>query len=278
MRGTSPPDPFLLRAFGASDSFAGISYKTTAGLTIRSPAINSALKTLVLVVMGQSLHCNTLPSLYVPTNSSAIDNANIYDGALYSIGGPLLGCTFVPTGTLTPGNLSAMLADKLVPTFDRVILMPIGIGSTTVADWATGDLVNRSQVAMARLASRGIVPGMTGVTFAAIFSLGAQDHVIGTSQAAWTASFNTLKANMLATGFNGRIFVTQESFDGTGTSSAVRAAQAAAVDNITVFAAGDFDTLISATYRQPNGHFTDVGGAAAATLIYNAMQASGAPF
>lgn len=275
----SPSDPFILRAFGASDNFAGISYKTTAGLTVRSPVINPSLKTLVLIITGQSLTCNTVPTYYAPTNTSVIDNANIYDGALYSIGGPLLGNTFVPTlSPLAFGNLSARLADKLVPTFDRIILMPIAIGSTAVADWATGDLANRFQVAMARLASRGIVPGMAGVTFATVFSLGAQDQANGTSQAAWTASFNIFKANILATGFNGRIFVTQESWNATSTYAPVRAAQAAAVDNITVFSAGDMDTLIDATNRQANAHFTDVGADNASTLIFNAMHASGAPF
>lgn len=280
--GLATPDPYLLRAFGASDNFSGISYKVTSGLTLRSGVINPALKTLVLFTAGQSIWATTNPTLYTPSNSSVVDQFNIFDGALYSIGGPLLGTTWTP-GSSTFGNLSARVADTLVTNakFDRVILVPIAIGSTTVADWATGDLSSRVQVAMLRLAARGITPGMTGVTFALIYGQGEQDNLNGTSQAAWTASFATLKANILATGFNGRIFVPQETYINSTTSSAVRAAQASVVDNSVVYSGGDFDTLTGSTNRQNGGtdaHMTDAGAASVSTLMINAMHASGIPY
>jgi hypothetical protein len=285
--GAPPPDPFLLTAFGASDNFAGEGYKTTTGLTIRSPVINPAIKTLVLIVAGQSIWANTNPTAFVPTNASVVDNFNIYDGAIYSIAGPLLGTTLdrIDSGVGAPGfgNMSSRVADTLVTNgnFNRVILVPIAIGSTSVADWATGQLSNRFQVAMLRLASRGIVPGLTGVTFACIYGQGEQDNVIGTSQSAWEASFATLKSNILATGFNGRIFVPVETFDGGVTSAAVAAAQAAVVDNVAVFSGGNFDTLTATADRQSSGagpHMTDAGAEAAAALTITAMNASGAPF
>jgi hypothetical protein len=83
------------------------------------------------------------------------------------------------------GNLSARVADTLVTNarFDRVILVPIAIGSTKVADWATGDLSSRFQVTMLRLASRGITPATTEATFGGIFGDGEDDNLAGTSQA-----------------------------------------------------------------------------------------------
>lgn len=276
----SLPDPFLL--YDTQFTSVTYGYRTTAGLTQRSPTINPALKTLVLITSGQSVWANTNPSLYTPSNASVVDQFNIYDGAVYSIGGPLLGTTWTPAAT-TLGNLSARVADLLVTNgkFDRVIIVPIAVGSTLVADWAAGVHSNRISVAMLRLASRGITAGMTGVTFALIFGDGENDNIGGTSQAAWTASFATLKSNIVATGFSGRIFVPQETYQSGGTSTAVRAAQAAVVDNVTVFSGGDFDTLTGSTNRQSGGtdaHMTDAGAGSAATLMYNAMHASGVPF
>jgi len=277
--GVSPPDPFIV-----FDTLLGAAYgyKTTSGLTARSPAINPALKTLILITAGQSIWASTNPTLYVPTNSSVVDQFSIYDGGTYNINAPLLGTTWVQ-GAGVFGNLSARVADTLVTNakFDRVIIVPIAIGSTTVADWATGVHFNRISVAMLRLASRGITPGMTGVTFAMIWGDGEQDNLNGTSQASWTASFATLKANILATGFNGRIFVPQETYINSATSAAVRAAQAAVVDGSTVFSGGDFDTLTGSTNRQVSGtdaHMTDAGAASASALMITAMHASGAPF
>jgi hypothetical protein len=70
-------------------------HRQTAGLTVRSPTINPSLKNLVLPVDGQSLSANVNPTLHTTsTNSSVIDQLNLYDGQRYSIGGPLLGAIF----------------------------------------------------------------------------------------------------------------------------------------------------------------------------------------
>lgn len=281
--GVSPPDPFSLVIFGLSDNFNSITYKVTAGLTIRSPAINPALKTLVLITAGQSNWANVNPTLYTPTNSSVVDQFNIFDGATYSIGGPLLGSTY-NTGIagLGPGNPSARVADTLVTNakFDRVIIVSTAIGSTTMDMWANGDLSNRIAIAMRRLSSRGITPATTGVTFAMIYGQGEAEGALSTTQLSWTNNFNSFKATAVAAGFSGRIFVPQETFDGASSYAPVRAAQAAVVDNVTVFSGGDLDTLTGGTNRvgvSPT-HFTDAGAASAAAILITAMHASGAPY
>jgi hypothetical protein len=275
-----PPDPYELRAFGASDNFAGISWKDTNGLSRRSPAINPALKTLVLITSGQSLWANVCPTLYKPVNAGVIDQMNIYDGALYSIGGPLLGSSYV--AALGPGNITARLADLLVANgkFNRVIVVSTAIGSTTASMWgdATGDLYPRLQVAMARLASRGTVPGMPGVTFACIWGLGETDNHIGTSQAAFTASGKSFLLKLQSTGFTGRIFIPRESWILGAASNAIRAAQASLLNGTTVFPGGNFDSLNAASRQGDNTHWNDVGAAAAALLAYDAMHATGSPF
>lgn len=275
----SATDPYALRAFGASDNFSGLSWKDTNGLTLRSPAINPSIRTLIFITAGQSNWANITPTLYTPTNAGVVDQLNIYDGAIRNIAGPLLGSSY--NAALGPGNLSARVADLLVTNgkFDRVIIASSAIGSTTASMWgdATGDLHNRTRVAMLRLASRGIVPGMTGVTFACIFGIGEQDNVNGTTQAAFAASAGGFASALFATGFNGRIFIPQESYIGA-TSSGVRAAQVSLWNGSTIFSGGDLDTLTGANRQADNTHFSDAGAAAAATLVYNAMHASGAPF
>jgi len=85
-------------------------------------------------------------------------------------------------------------------------------------------------------------------------------------------------SNAQAAGFSGRVFVNQESWIRGSTSLSVTAAQAAVVNNRTVFAGANVDSL-NATYRNSdNTHFNDAGAAQAASLMYTAMRASGSPF
>ena len=279
--GLSAPDPYVL------DDLIAPGHNATGGLTPRSLVINPAFRTLVLVTSGQSLLCNTNPTLFTPANNTVIDNFNIYDGVAYPISGALLGATnSIPVGLLGPGNLSARVADLLIASgiWNRVILVPIGVGGTFIVDWSAGHLSTpgvggRFGVAMRRLAARGIAPATTGVTFANLFGLGETDSANGTSSAAWQASFATLMANNVSAGFSGKTFVNLETLTAGATNSTIRAAQAAVVNGTTIFQGGDLDTLTGGTNRQVDGtHLTDSGAASAATLIYNAMHASGAPY
>lgn len=62
------------------------------------------------------------------------------------------------------------------------------------------------------------------------------------------------------------------------TSATIQAAQAAVVDNVVTFQSGNIDTLTTGNRQTDGTHLNDAGAAGAATLIYNAMRASGAPF
>lgn len=280
--GVSPPDPYqLIDSNSGSPAYAStLTYRQTLGLTARSPVINTGIKNAVFLVAGQSLSANVTPTLYTPTNTASIDQLNLYDGQLYSIGGPLLGSTYntslVPP--LGPGNIAARIADTLITNgkFNRVIIVPTSIGSTLASQWGDvgGIYANRLPVAMKRLAALGITPGMTGVTFFCLFDLGEQDLGNGTSQSAMTASLNSFISTLQATGFNGRIFIPLES-GASQTSNAVRSAEAAVVNGTTVFSGGDFDSV---TGRSDGVHWSDVGAAAVTTVFINATAASGAPF
>lgn len=260
-----------------------LTYRVASGRTARSATINPAIKTLVLLVAGQSLLTNVSPTIYTATNASVIDNLNVYDGQLYDPSGPLLGCAYANYAggfpSLGPGNVMLRVADTLVANakFDRVIIVPLSIGNTNISSWGDsgGIHANRTVVAMGRLAARGITPGMTGVTFADVMADGHRDFADGTSQAAWTASYNSYQTTLRATGFNGRSFVPSESASGQ-TSNAIRSAQSAVRNGTTVFDGGDIDSSTIAT--SDGTHPSDAGAATMATIIYNAMVASGAPY
>ena len=188
MRGASIPDPFLL-----PDSFGlyGSARAPLSGQTIRSPIIDPTKKTLILIGAGQSNATSVSPTLYTPTNSSVVDNFNIFDGAIYNVAGPLLGCSWNPNAAtngsgLGPGNVLVRIADTLVTNgkFDRVIICSIATGSTMMADWGTAagaglPMFTRGPVLMARLASKGITPSTPGATFAEIMMIGGKRRRCG---------------------------------------------------------------------------------------------------
>jgi hypothetical protein len=271
----SAPDSFTLFTVPAAIGLVNIN---TNGLAVRSLAINPAIKTLVLITMGQSLmansNANTTSPVFVPTNPSVIDNFNIYDGAAYQFSTtPALGCNG------TNSNVAPRIADMLINNgkFDRVIVVPIAVGSTRIADWATGSYATRFPVAMNRLAARGITPATPGVTFAAVWGQGEGDTADGTSQAAYASALNTVISSAFAAGFSGRFFVNIETWNAGSISSAVAAAQASVVNNTTVFQGANWDAFGSAD-RIDNTHPNDAGAPQFATALYNAMHASGAPF
>jgi hypothetical protein len=274
LSGVSMADPYLLPDY--ISSLVNTGYRDTKGRAYRPLTINPAARTLVLLNPGQSNSINVLPSANNPTNAASIDNFNIYDGAAYDLASTKL------LGTQDAGNgaIVTSVADRLITNnrFDRVILVPMGISGTPIAVWANGGVLkDRVKVAMMRLAARGIVPGMTGVTFALLLMQGEADKSLGTPQAVWQAQFGEFKANALAAGFVGRMFVCQETWSLGTTGPTVRAAQAAVVDNVIVFSGGDLDTIDN-TGRVDTTHFSNTGDGLASAIIVNAMHASGVPF
>jgi hypothetical protein len=279
----SKPDPFRLGVSERNDSqISNTGWADTASKPVRSRTINTGIRNLVLLTFGQSNCENVAPTAYTPTNGTVLDQLNILDGQMYAATDPLLGASAAASGgTFGPANIATRLGDLLITNgkFDRVILVPFCIGGTSVATWgSTGPLFPNAKVAMARLAQSGIGPGMTNVTFAALWMQGESDH--GTGQATYQSIFGTISAALFATGFNGRIFVNEETWLSGTTDANVQAAQLAIPNSATpgTWAGANADSLGAGSRQADNTHFNDAGMASLATLIYNAMHASGAPF
>lgn len=276
--GASAPDPYILTRFSGQEGWQDIKL-----LTRRSPVINTSIRNLVLFNVGQSNSTNVLPTASVPTNASAIDNFNVYDGAIYNVvAGPLLGTQAYTggLGTNINGAIITKVADLLVTNnkFDRVILVPLAISGSPISEWgAGGALYDRMCVAIKRLAARGITPAVSNVTFATVQMQGEADGAGGTTAVAYQTAANQMIARAQGCGYSGRWFFSLETWSNGVTYSTIRNAQSGLANGSTIFVGGDLDT-INASGRTDNIHFNDSGGSTAATLTYNAMAASGAPF
>ncbi len=271
------PDPWSGQI---NDVTFGAAVQSGCG-TGRNQTINPALKTLVLITAGQSNWQDFTPTLFTPTNSSVVDGFNLYDSGSYSITAAMCGTQLGTTAPQGPGNIAARVADTFVTNanFDRVVVAPVAISGTTVANWSTATLYNRVCQVISRLASRGMTPSTTGVTFAFFWGQGESDQSVGTSQVNYTNSWNSMFSSMGSCGLTGfRTFVAEETWNGGAVSTAVQNAQIALVNGTTIFSGGNLDSLNASNRNADNIHFNDTGAAAAATIVYNAMHASGAPF
>lgn len=272
--GASPPDPMLL----AANPNNSTNFLTTG--TIRNITINPAQKTLALLVAGQSNWSNVTPTLYTPTNSTVVSQLNIYDGAFYPITSGVLGAGGNQiAGNL--GNISVRLADLLVTngSFNNVIIENFTVNGTAVADWdVSGALYNRVNTAMLRFAAQGITPSTPGVTFGFLWGQGEADEALGTSQANYAASLGRVITKVNSSGFSGRFFICEETWDLGSTSAAVQAAQTGIVDNVTIFSGGNLDAFGAGDRQADNTHFNDTGAPLVATAVYNAIHASGSPY
>lgn len=280
--GLSAPDPFWF-----DNSGLAVTYNNTNGATLRPFTYNPAQRNLALIVAGQSNCTNINPTLYTPPSGTVIDQLNIFDGGAYNIAAQMLGSGNNGAGTPGggPGNVAARLAQLFITNsiFDHVVVASICVGSTTAADWASGKESQRITAAMRRFAARSITPATASWTFAISWWQGENDNFVGTSQASYIASMNTILTSSQAAGFSCatcRFFVNIQTWNAGTVSPAIQAAQAGVVSAkpTLFFTGGNIDTLNASNRLVDNVHLNDAGAAAAALLVYNAMHASGSPF
>ncbi len=245
----------------------GRGFDNRAARTQVSPALTPGEGTAVIVTLGQSLAGNWQndASPYTPSNAK-VENFNIFDGGVYQCGsGPLLGCD----GTL--GNLFPEMADGLIDdeVYERVILAPMALGASAFNVWLTA-AAERITVMARRLEAAGLEA--THI----LYSGGENDAFTGTSQSTCEGQLEGILAAFRAEGIAAPMYVAKETWvNGSqpGGASAVRAAQAAVVDNVDIFAGPDLDTLNN-TYRDSTQtHFNAAGRTAAAALWKAAITA-----
>lgn len=241
-------------------------------------------KTLVLCIGGQSLTTNVVPTLYVPTNRTGVQNFSITNGGCYiaPVSGsidPLLGCTGfapnLPGVSAVGGHWAGILADSLITAgiAARVIIVPFGIGGSQIADWQVGGANNPRFAVMARrLALAGLAPSCI------MWEQGESDNLGGTTQAQYTTRLASMLSTIQTLWPTVPTFVAQASWINGTTSAAVVAAQAAAVSHPLVWAGPNADSLNATNRQSDNTHWNNTGAAAIAGLWKTALAAFGAPF
>lgn len=252
--------------------------------------------TIVILVIGQSNTTNVTPALYVPTNRTGVINFNIGDGGFYrakSGGGaidPLLGCSgnvdYGLPNKWPNGNWIGQLADQLISAgkATNVVIVPIGVGGSFVADWAVGGSNNpRIAVAHARMVVAGLVPN------AIIYGQGESDNG-ATSQANYTTRGNSMISTLRSFwGTSIPILINKQSYISTLTDANVTNAQAALVDHANgVWAGANADALVgnvcgagaNTNCRQSdNTHWSVAGAYSIAAATVAALHATGvSPF
>jgi hypothetical protein len=224
-------------------------------------------RTAVIVFIGQSLSVNSvLPTGYVPLNAN-IDQLNIWDGKFYKAKDPLLGVNG------TGGSWLLRMADKLINdgVYDRVIMVPMGVGNTRVGQWSDPTLepylFNRINTVGLRMRDAGLP------CTAIMWGQGESDTRANTSQASYAANLQKVIAEFNRAIPGCPVLVAKEAYYYGNTNAGILAAQASVVNNSTVFA-GENVELISSSGRYDNTHLNAVGAEQRATLAVAALKAA----
>lgn len=221
------------------------------------PRIAPNVSTGVIVTLGNSMITNHVQGSY--TCSQLVDNLSLDNGGVYDAVEPLLGCSLTATPG-RPSNYAMHLADKLILAnkYARVVLAPIGLGGTLIADWKAGGAANhRIGVLAKRLSAQAYVPACV------LIHLGENDH--GVAQATAAAGIQSIIDTFRTAGIASPVIVSRSTYSGGVTDAAIRAAQTSVVNGVDVMPGPDLDTLGSSN-RVDDLHFNQTGANAAATL------------
>lgn len=236
------------------------------GYAARPPRVASGERTAVVIVAGQSNSvAHGVGGAFSPVNAGKVDSLSIFNGGVYEGKDP---------GPNVDGPAISWLyrfADKLISAgkYDRVIMVPIGMGSASVANFAPGGVLgNFIPVAVRRCMSLSLP--ITAI----LWQQGERENMDGVSQAIYQSTLQAVIDASRTAGVTAPWLVGKSTMLSGITSSPIRAALAAVVNNIDVFAGADTDTLGGTTYREPGlTHFNPNGCDAAAALWYAALNA-----
>lgn len=238
------------------------------GKTRSFPALRAGERTGVFLIAGQSLAAGASEGLYSPSNASFVDNLSQFDGQMLRASDPLIGqaVAALPSQRASPFT---RVADKLISwgAFDRVVLIPVAIGGTTIAQWNSiyiSWLINGYR----RAAALGF-----SVT-AVLWQLGETDTAIGTTQQAYAQGLASLISKLRVNGCMAPWVLAKSTYIPGGTTSpGIRAAIEGLVNGNDILAGPDCDTLPGTAYRYDDQHWNAVGNEAAANLWHAAIRA-----
>jgi len=208
-------------------------------------------KTAVLLIFGQSNSAN-----YGGQRFQAMDDhvINYFSGKCYRASSPLLGAENKLGETWT------LLGNKLIEQrrFNRVVLIPAGIGGTSVSEWAAGGRLNSMLADVLDNAQQHY--RITHV----LWHQGERDFVIGTSAKDYASRFLSVYATLRAHEVAAPVYISEASRAGPegppwSENNPVRAGEESLIDGKNIFAGPDTDILVSERDRYDGMHFSGSG-------------------
>jgi hypothetical protein len=241
------------------------SFRDTAGKAYANPRPVTGERRGVFLLAGQSLASNAVDTTYTPTNPSKIENLNFWDGGLYVGADPLLGTSD------TRGNLFTYVADKLIGAgiFDRVILIPIAMGGTSVSEWVPG----QSQYEKLFIAMRRAAASNLDVN-AVLWQQGEQDAATFMPSTMYRDLFTSMhdgfKVVYPAVPW---ILAKSTTYGNSANGPGIRAAIDALVNGVDIRLGPDCDLFNGLTYRYDYVHPNAAGRAAMGDAWVTALDA-----
>lgn len=235
-----------------------------------SPSITG--RTLVKFILGQSMTINEGPTPYTPANAS-VHQLDPYTGKALKAKDPLIGCWTINGGH----NWNTREADQLVTdgAFERVILVPLAVGSSKVEDWGPSGTLNQRLVCAALWAKHFGWHQNPDVSMIVGWDQGHANST--TPAAAYQAEFNQVRNTLIGLGLDLPWFIALTSYANGVISSTLPIAEAALIDNVKVFQGPNCDQF-GAGYRLADTvHKNDAGIIAKANLGASIMLAHFSP-
>lgn len=238
-----------------------LGFVDTGGRTKIGCATLTAPNTAVLLTLGQSNAGNHGEAPFVPTE--AVFNFDPADGACYTAREPLLGATGSGSSPWT------RLGDRLIAAslYDKVVIVPIAIGGSSVTDWASGDGHTRLVSAV-----RGVVSAGLSISHV-LWHQGETDAINGMSGETYARHLTAVLRSVRTLGVSAPIYIAQASLCmDSPRNDDIREGQRAVVTRLEGIIAGpDTDTLTGPDMRYDGCHFTAQGLDAHAELWFEAM-------
>lgn len=233
--------PFAVDLGGRLLSYAG---KTEA------PCPKQTRGTAVILIAGQSNAANNAAKRHATRYPDRV--LNFVDGRCYVAASPLLGSSGFA------GEYWTLMADELIDTgaFERVILAPIAVGASAVAQWAKGGALNRSMIPLVE-----DLVAQYRVTHV-LWHQGESDFALKTNPAQYKERFLSFADTLRANAVDAPVFVSTATRCGPGWSALnpIRAAQHELATTEPGFKAGvDTDVLLTAEDRYDDCHMADSG-------------------
>ena len=204
----------------------------------------------MLLIAGQSNAANSGAQRHVTRYPERV--LNFMGGRCYVAASPLLGANGFA------GEYWTLMADELIEqgAFDRVILAPLAVGGSNIAQWAKGGALNTSMIPLVQdLVTHYRVTHV-------LWDQGESDFALKTDPARYKEQFVSFADTLRANAVDAPVFVSTATrcLPGWSDPNPIRTAQQELASSQSGFAAGvDTDTLLAAQDRYDDCHFAESG-------------------